>query len=656
MGAGGDTVDKESVFANYKSVFSRQFAVSLAVEFVGVMFFQILGGTSAKEYAPFVNGFALAVWIYVAANISGGHLNPAVSFSTAVCGFYPVIHTVIYIALQIIGAIVGAWVSAGLVPGAGDLIGTGASGPGCFDRGTIGEGITDEQVFGWECVMTFTLISCVYACGVAKPGHGSHTPFAVGLALLACAGSGGQYTGAALNPARVLGPMAVFQCGKDVVGLYIGGQFVAALLAMSVFAFVSGLGRENINDFAHAFSEFYASEGSEAPPRSKILDFERCFGVRLSGSGLVPSPQREGKHPDPWFWAVVDWPFYVWERNFTDPTLDEGVRCRFRPLKMWLLFDASSYWWLTDMIVVTMLTRSCIYLLSSAVRDRKRLLDDFDIPKIFGEDLYDLAPETARRAFGMMGGQCGWLASELRVGRPCGWSKSVADAMLLEALWAGTILFLSIGCSYGLSMNEAPVTWCFLPGEAMSVLAVLTACAVFSYATSCSPEGKAGVRNDSPMNECTGAESQSQTCKGAVVSLLTGCNAPLSSLPDRSFLHEDPTEAKIRPKPKSHKGAPVQHTSAKSDVCESLESVTAGDCWVLVEYPSTAKEESLSTQLGDRGLIQEGAAIKVEGGVDVSFADGCKVDEEDWVDVSLEDGWTHVNPDTEENGWMILGL
>ncbi|CAE7249425.1 TIP3-2, partial [Symbiodinium pilosum] len=242
--AGADTVDKDSVFANYKSVFSTQFAVSLAVEFVGVMFFQILGGCSEPKMAPFVNGFALAVWIYVAANISGGHLNPAVSFSTAVCGFYPVIHTVIYIALQIIGAIVGAWVSAGLVPGAGIMIGTGATGPGCFDRSVIKD-VTDAQVFGWECVMTFTLISCVYACGVAKPGHGSHTPFAVGLALLACAGSGGQYTGAALNPARVLGPMAVFQCGKDVAGLYIAGQFVAAILAMSVFAFVSGLGPLN---------------------------------------------------------------------------------------------------------------------------------------------------------------------------------------------------------------------------------------------------------------------------------------------------------------------------------------------------------------------------------------------------------------------------
>jgi glycerol uptake facilitator-like aquaporin len=58
-----------------------------------------------------------------------------------------------------------------------------------------------------EVVMTFTLISVVYACGVAKPGHGSFTPLAVGLSLVACAGAGGQYTGAALNPARVLGEL-----------------------------------------------------------------------------------------------------------------------------------------------------------------------------------------------------------------------------------------------------------------------------------------------------------------------------------------------------------------------------------------------------------------------------------------------------------------
>ena len=77
------TVDRDSIFANYKSVFSRQFAVSLVVEFVGVMFFQILGGSAKKEMAAWVNGIALAVWVYTAANISGGHLNPAVAWQLA---------------------------------------------------------------------------------------------------------------------------------------------------------------------------------------------------------------------------------------------------------------------------------------------------------------------------------------------------------------------------------------------------------------------------------------------------------------------------------------------------------------------------------------------------------------------------------------------
>ena len=312
---GQDSVDRDSVFSNYKSVFSRQFAVSLAVEFIGVMFFQILGATAKKGMEPWVNALALAVWIYTAANISGGHLNPAVTLSMAICGFFPVVHSVVYVILQIVGAILGAVITAFLVPGASLQMGDG--GPGCFDRTIIPEGISDRQVMWWECIMTFTLISCVYACGVAKPGHGSHTPLVVGFALFCCAGSGGQYTGGALNPARVLGPLAAFGCGDGIVGRYIAGECLAALFAMSVFAFVSGLGplnpwmarraldlsipesyylwitgsppsrlqktgRENINDFMKKFQKFHSEtneeDAAEAKEESSFL--ERFFGVK----------------------------------------------------------------------------------------------------------------------------------------------------------------------------------------------------------------------------------------------------------------------------------------------------------------------------------------------------------------------------------------
>jgi hypothetical protein len=62
---------------------------------------------------------------------------------------------------------------------------------------------------------------------------------------VSCNHAGGKYTGAALNPARVLGPTAVFRCGTDVACIYILAQLFAALCACCIFAFVSGLGPLN---------------------------------------------------------------------------------------------------------------------------------------------------------------------------------------------------------------------------------------------------------------------------------------------------------------------------------------------------------------------------------------------------------------------------
>ena len=36
---------------------------------------------------------------------TGGHLNPAVTFSTLICGFYPLLHSILYIILQVSHAV-----------------------------------------------------------------------------------------------------------------------------------------------------------------------------------------------------------------------------------------------------------------------------------------------------------------------------------------------------------------------------------------------------------------------------------------------------------------------------------------------------------------------------------------------------------------------
>lgn len=98
------------------------------------------------------------------------------------------LHSALYIALQVSGAIFGALLVCGLYPGVS--IGQGDGAPGCFDKTVIDPRLTHSQLFGWEVVMTFTLISVVFACGIAKPGHGSFTPLVVGLSLVTCAGTG----------------------------------------------------------------------------------------------------------------------------------------------------------------------------------------------------------------------------------------------------------------------------------------------------------------------------------------------------------------------------------------------------------------------------------------------------------------------------------
>jgi glycerol uptake facilitator-like aquaporin len=53
-------------------------------------------------------GLAIAVLVYAIAPISGGHVNPAVTFAFVICGKMPIVTGIRYIAAQCLGAFLGA--------------------------------------------------------------------------------------------------------------------------------------------------------------------------------------------------------------------------------------------------------------------------------------------------------------------------------------------------------------------------------------------------------------------------------------------------------------------------------------------------------------------------------------------------------------------
>lgn len=75
----------------------------LVAEFMGTLLFQIFGGAAPPKdtTAPAANGFALVCVVYTFANISGAHLNPAVSFALMCTGHMKWWRGLLYIVVQV---------------------------------------------------------------------------------------------------------------------------------------------------------------------------------------------------------------------------------------------------------------------------------------------------------------------------------------------------------------------------------------------------------------------------------------------------------------------------------------------------------------------------------------------------------------------------
>jgi glycerol uptake facilitator protein len=219
-------------------------------EFLGTMLLIILGagvcaGVSLKKsYAEnsgwivitFGWGLAVAVGVYAVGNVSGAHLNPAVTLALAFTGAFPWSKVLPYVLAQMLGAMTGAaiiylhylphWKETKDPAAKLGVFATGPAIPNPFANLLS------------EMIGTFVLVLGILAIGANKFTEGLN-PLVVGFLIVSIGLSLGGTTGYAINPARDLGPrLAHFILpipGKGssnwgyawvpVVGPILGGSF-----------------------------------------------------------------------------------------------------------------------------------------------------------------------------------------------------------------------------------------------------------------------------------------------------------------------------------------------------------------------------------------------------------------------------------------------
>jgi aquaporin Z len=209
-------------------------------EFIGTMVLVVMGCGTAMLVgcdATFGGGYiltALAFGLTIVAmaysigNISGCHVNPAVSLGIYVYGGMSFTDFVGYVIAQCLGAIAGTGI-LDLVFTLGKIEDkTGAFGANGLS-GVNGRGAAGIIV---EIFLTFVFVFAILGVTSSKAGHGSFGGLIIGLTLTLVHILGIGLTGTSVNPARSLGP-ALFAGGDALRDFYvfIVGPCVGACIA-----------------------------------------------------------------------------------------------------------------------------------------------------------------------------------------------------------------------------------------------------------------------------------------------------------------------------------------------------------------------------------------------------------------------------------------
>ncbi len=192
----------------------------------------VLGCSAEPNAAYFLTALAFGLVIvamaYSIGNVSGCHINPAVSIAMLVSGKMSVKDFIGYIIAQFVGAIGGAAVLMAIT-GQHEALGQ--------------NGLYQGNV--WLSALVEVILTCVFVLAIlgvtSKESYSSVAGLVIGFTLTLVHIFGIYFTGTSVNPARSFGP-ALFVGGEALsnVWVFIAAPLVGGILAALIYKLIAG--------------------------------------------------------------------------------------------------------------------------------------------------------------------------------------------------------------------------------------------------------------------------------------------------------------------------------------------------------------------------------------------------------------------------------
>jgi aquaporin NIP len=210
----------------------------VAAEFVGtfILMFTVVSAIVADAHQPggaggvlgvaAAAGLAVVAVVLAVVDVSGSHLNPAVSVAMAAFGHLPLSHVAPYAAAQTLGSAAATFLAKGMYRPAD---------PGVM--ATVPRGCTTGEAFLVELALTFVLVFVIAAVATDPASSKEAVAVSIAAAITMNALAGASWTGPSMNPARTIGAAVATGKYKDI-WVYLVAPTLGAIAGAGTYTLI----------------------------------------------------------------------------------------------------------------------------------------------------------------------------------------------------------------------------------------------------------------------------------------------------------------------------------------------------------------------------------------------------------------------------------